>query len=123
MVLGAASHLVPYLTLLSSFMGEIMDEINSDLIVPPIMAFDYRLAPECPFPCQKVDISFMIKEYLHNELGVPMNRIYLIGDSAGGMLSLLFMQDLAESVNYYVSRNLGGAVLISPGCDWTMNEG
>lgn len=119
MVLGAASHLIPYLQQLSSMMGNLMVPES----VPPILAFDYRLAPECPFPCQKVDVSFMIKQYLHNELGVPMNRIYLIGDSAGGMLSLLFLQDLAESVNYQVAQNVGGAVLISPGCDWTMNDG
>eukprot|EP01083_Nonionella_stella_P034447 94272_1 len=120
LVMGAANHLVPPLTLLSSFMGDIL---NDDQIPPPILAFDYRLAPECAFPCQTVDVSFIINKYLHEELGVAMNKIYLIGSSSGGSLALLFMQKLAYHFNYNTSFNVGAAVLISPGCDWTLNDG
>ena len=120
LVMGSAGHLVPYLTLLSSYIGDEMGE-NED--IPPILAFDYRLAPECIFPCQRADVSFIVNKYLHQELGVDMNKIFLIGDSAGGSLALLFMQKMAANTKNHIHMNVGGAVLLSPSCDWTLNNG
>ena len=120
LVMGSANHLIPYLTLLSQYMGELLDYNE---IPPPILSFDYRLSPECIFPCQSVDISFIINKYLNQELKVDMNKIFLIGDSSGGSLSLLIMQKIAANVNNHIKYNVGGAVLISAGCDWTLNQG
>eukprot|EP01084_Bolivina_argentea_P020767 38589_1 len=92
LVMGSHGHLVPYLTLLSSYMNDLLNENETP---PPIISFEYRLAPENISPTQSVDVSFIINKYLHEELKIPMNKIYLIGDSSGASLSLLFMQKMA----------------------------
>lgn len=120
LVMGSSGHLVPYLTLLSHFMSNLLDKKQSPL---PILSFEYRLAPECVFPCQTVDVSFIINKYLNQELGIDLNKIYLLGDSSGASLSLLLMQKIASNVNHLSKYNIGGAVLISPGCDWTLSNG
>lgn len=54
-----------------------------------VLAVDYRLAPEHPFPAAIFDALDTIK-WLHNRadaLGCDMNRLALSGDSAGGNLA------------------------------------
>eukprot|EP00485_Elphidium_margaritaceum_P020086 CAMPEP_0202724588 /NCGR_PEP_ID=MMETSP1385-20130828/174924_1 /ASSEMBLY_ACC=CAM_ASM_000861 /TAXON_ID=933848 /ORGANISM="Elphidium margaritaceum" /LENGTH=382 /DNA_ID=CAMNT_0049390235 /DNA_START=217 /DNA_END=1365 /DNA_ORIENTATION=+ len=118
--MGSATHLVPYLTLLSAYISNVL---GHEQIAPPILAFDYRLAPECAYPCQLIDVSFMVNKYLHQTLAVDMKHIFLIGDSSGASLALLFMQRMANTFNHQPRYNVGGAVLISAGCDWTLNDG
>jgi acetyl esterase/lipase len=55
----------------------------------PLLAVDYRLAPEYPHPCPTEDVYAGLA-WLHtnaSELGVEPNRIGLMGDSAGGGLA------------------------------------
>lgn len=54
-----------------------------------VLAIDYRLAPEHPYPCA-LDDTFGALEYLHDhalELGIDQGRIAVVGESAGGALA------------------------------------
>jgi len=56
-----------------------------------VLAPDYRLAPESPFPVQIEDCLLAYEQLLKE--GVPAQRIAIAGDSAGGYLT--FMTTLA----------------------------
>ncbi|KAA1470415.1 alpha/beta-hydrolase [Dentipellis sp. KUC8613] len=85
-----------------------------------VLAINYRLAPQYPFPCA---IQDLLAAYLYlirpppdaAHTPVKPGHIIIAGDSAGGGLSLALLQ---------VIRDTGlpppaGAVLISPWCDFT----
>lgn len=66
-----------------------------------VAAVDYRLAPENPFPAALEDCYTAVKEIikLSETLGVPFERITLMGDSAGGNLAAavsMYMRDKGE---------------------------
>lgn len=80
---------------------------------------DYRLAPEYPLydvPFHE-DADYMITEYLHNKLAVPYNEIYVIGDSAGGGVSISVMQYLSTK-----GISIAGGIFISPTIHWTRTK-
>lgn len=105
----------------------------------PIIAVNYRLAPQYPFPCALQDLLaacelsptlrckarhidpqhqdiFLIKppeSAAHRP--VRPERIVVAGDSAGGGLSLALLQVIRDSG---LPMPAGG-VLISPWCDFT----
>ena len=79
----------------------------------PVMAYDYRLAPEHPFPAALED-ALTAFDYLLGR-GYKEKDIVLCGDSAGGGLSLALALKLKDS-----GRALPGAlVLLSPWTDLT----
>lgn len=57
----------------------------------PIISIDYGLAPENSYPKPLDDVwqayNWIIK-YAPEELGIEINKIILVGDSAGGNLAL-----------------------------------
>lgn len=60
----------------------------------PVLAFDYRLAPEHPFPAALEDAVLVWNSLL--EKGYQSNNIIIAGDSAGGNLALaltLYLRD------------------------------
>lgn len=80
---------------------------NCDAIV-----FDYRLAPEHPYPAAQED-SLALYEYVSQT--VPSQKLVFIGDSAGGGLALSTMLKLRE-----LGKPLpAAAVLFSPFADLT----
>ncbi len=54
-----------------------------------VVSVDYRLAPENKFPCAINDCFDTLLEVYKNieDFGIPQDRVYLMGDSAGGNLS------------------------------------
>lgn len=77
------------------------------------LAFDYRLAPEHPYPAAVEDA---LTTWGHLEsLGIAPGDIVLAGDSAGGNLALVLCLKLREA-----GRGLPGALLLmSPWTDMT----
>lgn len=77
------------------------------------LAFDYRLAPEHPYPAAVEDA---MTAWGHLEsLGIAPGDIVLAGDSAGGNLALVLCLKLREA-----GRGLPGALLLmSPWTDMT----
>ena len=75
----------------------------------PCHSIDYRLAPEHPYPAA-LDDAKVAYEHIVNKN--PASRIILVGDSAGGGLSLALMMKLRDEDG----RLPDDAVLFSP---WT----
>ena len=83
----------------------------------PVMAYEYRLAPEHPYPAALED-ALAAFDYLL-EKGYAESDIALCGDSAGGGLTLALALKLRD-----LGRPLPGAlVLISPWTDLTESGG
>ncbi len=70
----------------------------------------YRLTPENPHPAQVEDAIKAYKYML--EKGIDHKSIFLIGDSAGGHLVLMLLQELK-------TQNLPRPFLSIPLCPWT----
>ena len=78
-----------------------------------VVAVDYRLAPEHPWPAGLQDAVAVYEGMLHS--GARADRIVLAGDSAGGNLVLATLHAIKQ-------RGLtmpAGAVCLSPWCDLT----
>lgn len=66
----------------------------------PLIAVDYRLAPEAPFPAAPDDCEAAtrwIAENAASALGIEIDGLIPCGDSAGGNLAIVVAQDLAKS--------------------------
>jgi acetyl esterase len=64
----------------------------------PVLAVDYRLAPENPFPAAPDDCEAAARWAAKSphELGIKVRGLIPIGDSAGGNLTIVTTQSLAE---------------------------
>jgi len=85
-----------------------------------VLAVNYRLAPQYPFPCALQDLLAAYLFLINPPEGaahrpVRSERIVIAGDSAGGGLSLALLQVIRDSG---LPAPAGG-VLISPWCDFT----
>ena len=80
-----------------------------------VLSFEYRLAPEFPYPAA-VEDALRAWDFLMLQ-GYGAEDVVLAGDSAGGNLALVLCQRLKEA-----RRRLPGAlVLMSPWTDMTMS--
>jgi acetyl esterase/lipase len=80
-----------------------------------VFTFDYRLAPEHPFPAALEDARSAYEWLLAG--GVSPENIILVGDSAGGTLALALLILLRDQ-NRPLPR---GAVCLSPATDLTLS--
>jgi len=80
-----------------------------------VLCFDYRLAPEHPYPAAHED-ALKAWDYLML-LGYGANEVVIAGDSAGGNLALSLTLRLKESKRFLPR----GLVLMSPWTDLTMS--
>ncbi|KAF8841752.1 alpha/beta-hydrolase [Paxillus ammoniavirescens] len=85
-----------------------------------VFAINYRLAPQYPFPCALQDL---VAAYLYlikpppdaSHQAVKPAHIVVAGDSAGGGLTLAFLQILRDTGQPLPA----GGILVSPWCDLT----
>lgn len=66
----------------------------------PVLAIDYRLAPEHPFPVPVDDALATVRWASQSsvEIGYSISGIVLAGDSAGGTLAAVCAQELSNSL-------------------------
>ncbi|CAK9781177.1 alpha/beta-hydrolase [Cutaneotrichosporon oleaginosum] len=85
-----------------------------------VLAVNYRMAPQYPFPCAIQDVLASYMYLIDPPEGaahrpVDPKNIIVAGDSAGGGLSLVLLQILRD-LNLPLP---GGSILMSPWCDLT----
>lgn len=81
-----------------------------------ILSIDYRLAPEYPFPASVEDCVTAYKWLLSK--GFKSTNIIIMGDSAGGNLTLVTLLKLKEEG----LKSPAGAVSLSPLTDYTFSD-
>ena len=87
----------------------------ADVTNMEVLCFDYRLAPEHPYPAA-IEDALKAWEYLLDQ-GYQAEHIIITGDSAGGNLALALTMWLREK-----GRSLpAGLVLMSPWTDMTVS--
>jgi len=74
-----------------------------------VFLVEYRLAPECPFPCA-YDDAVAAWRWLVSAGGVDAGSVIVAGDSAGGGLGLALMHTLRDGGEALPSA----ALLMSP---------
>ena len=82
-----------------------------------VLAFQYRLAPEAPYPAALED-ALEAWEYLMHQ-GWGAKDVIVVGDSAGGNLALELMLELKAEQRFLPSR----LILFSPWTDMTASGG
>lgn len=84
-----------------------------------VFAITYRLAPEAAFPLPLLDVLHGYLRLLAPPLSIPPENIVVMGDSAGGGLSLALCMYLRDN-GYQLPS---GLVVMSPWVDLTMSCG
>ncbi len=81
-----------------------------------VLGIDYRLAPENPFPAGLEDVLQAYRWLLAQ--GVSPNRLFIVGDSAGGGLAVAALLRLRGCCDPLPA----GAILMSPWADLTSSS-
>lgn len=83
----------------------------------PVLAVDYRLAPEHPFPAALEDADAAVRWALANAARFAVAAIAIGGDSAGATLAAVTAQTLAAEAVSGRGTALHAQLLIYPGTD------
>jgi acetyl esterase/lipase len=86
-----------------------------------IVAVEYRLAPECPYPAGLIDSMAVAKRVFRCLHGLDLRfdeRLGLIGDSGGGALCAT----LAHLAQYEPGVSIDAQALIYPSLDYTLSR-
>ena len=85
-----------------------------------VVAVEYRLAPEHPYPAGLNDCLTVFKKRkaLLSDLNVDLNSIFLAGDSAGGNLAV----SVAYKAKLWGVAEVKGLILIYPSVDFTLQH-
>lgn len=70
-----------------------------------VISIDYRLAPECPFPCAYYDCKDVIQWVLQNAdlWNLDLSNLTVAGESAGGALALACgLSDIGKYINLVI---------------------
>ena len=90
-----------------NLVGHIASSAGADAFIP-----DYRLAPEGPFPAAVTDVEACYRGLVDKGI----NKIAIVGDSAGGNLALVLLS-IARGQVHEPDAAPVGAVAISPATD------
>lgn len=112
---------------LSSILKETQSKQQTNRSIS-IVGFDYRLAPESPFPGPVNDcVSFVLWLLRENKNISPSTKFFFIGDSAGASLlgsttySILEME--SKDIKHQFDERVLGQVLLWPVTDMRMSLG
>jgi acetyl esterase/lipase len=84
-----------------------------------VIAVDYRLAPEYPYPLGLLDCELVVKNYRQLLAGINHNeQLILIGDSAGGAICTTLASKSLSDNDLSVDKQ----ILIYPSVDYTMRH-
>jgi len=86
-------YVIGHLSTWLAFLLRIAEVIESQGFSVSILGLDYSLAPEAPFPAQ-LEQAHAAYSYLLHDLGIPADKIALMGDSAGGSLVMSLLTSL-----------------------------
>ncbi|KAL4964022.1 alpha/beta hydrolase [Aspergillus stella-maris] len=94
------------------FLSEILE---SKGVKTAVFSLDYTLAPKAAFPIQRDEI-IAAWDWLVDDLGVTLEKIVVMGDSAGGhlIMSLLFGLYERSKTDGFAHTKPAAAVLVSP---------
>ena len=99
------------------FLLRLAESILEQGVSVSIFTLDYSLAPECTFPTQ-LEEATAAYAYLLTEKHIPIERMIVTGDSAGGHLALSLLVHLDKKRSSFVEdkalQTPGGLVLMSP---------
>ena len=101
-----ASQLDTYLL----FLLHLAEALTTQGIKVSIFTLDYHLAPKFQYPTQ-LDEAKAAYDYLLRDIAIPINRVVVVGDSAGGHLILSLLIGLHQRS---LRPKPGGVVLLSP---------
>jgi acetyl esterase len=83
-----------------------------------VIAVEYRLAPEFPYPAGVEDSQYALANYQDVLSGVNFNeQLIIVGDSAGGAISTTLVSDNIDNSAVKIDKQ----ILIYPSVDYTMS--
>lgn len=112
--LHGGGHMLGSVSVYDPVYRRIADEANVIVV-----ATEYRLAPENPYPAGEIDTkSTLYSVYdILDDLGFPYKKeIYVGGDSGGGALTACLIRDVQHE-----DFDIKGQILIYPSLDYTMS--
>ncbi|KAL1777667.1 arylacetamide deacetylase-like 2 [Sigmodon hispidus] len=94
-----------------------LNRFTANKLEAVVIAPDYRLAPQYPFPASLEDcisvVKFVLQDKILAEYGVDPSRICISGDSSGGNMVASVIQQLQNDPEY--KNKIKAQVLLYPG--------